>query len=107
MFGKEFIGVIKGECPEYVVRSVLENFSEIVVQWAFIRHDKDLDVEPHYHVYLRSKPVMYTYGIERLFGECESSFRVLLGSIEDVKCYFEHYSDEYSSSGIVSNFKFE
>ena len=109
---------------QYEVTSNVEFFKEpiqdtirryrSIKKWAYILHDKDRDVSPHYHIYLNfgdtgceSKLVAEWFGLQ------ESQVNKIMGRATDMLQYLTHSNDsqknkyQYSPSEVVSNFDFE
>lgn len=109
---------------QYEVTSNVEFFKEpiqdtirryrSIKKWAYILHDKDRDVSPHYHIYLNfgdtgceSKLVAEWFGLQ------ESQVNKIMGRATDMLQYLTHSNDsqknkyQYSPSEVVANFDFE
>lgn len=109
---------------QYEVESRVEYFSEpigdilrryrTIKKYAYILHDKDRDVAPHYHIYLNfGSSGVDSKIVAQWFGLQESQINRIQGRATDMLQYLTHSNEsqknkyQYSPSEVVANFDFE
>ncbi len=94
------------------IQDVIKAHSTIK-KWAYIAHDKDLDAEPHYHIYLNfGNSGVDTKLVAEWFGQEERFINKVKGRSSDILLYLIHGNDtqkhkyQYSPSEVVANFDY-
>ncbi len=85
-----------------------------IKKYAYILHDKDKDVSPHYHIYVNfGKSGVDSKIVAQWFGVQESQIERIKGRATDMLLYLTHgqpsqkHKYQYSPSEVVANFDFE
>ena len=109
---------------QYEIESRVEYFKEpigdilrrykTIKKYAYILHDKDKDVSPHYHIYVNfGKSGVDSKIVAQWFGVQESQIERIKGRATDMLLYLTHGQPsqknkyQYSPSEVVANFDFE
>ena len=109
---------------QYEIVSNVEYFKEpigdilrrykTIKKYAYILHDKDKDVSPHYHIYVNfGKSGVDSKIVAQWFGLQESQIEKIKGRATDMLLYLTHGQPsqknkyQYSPSEVVANFDFE
>lgn len=90
--------------------SILESKSA-VKDYAVILHDKDMDVEPHYHIAMRFTGVRKSEQVAKWFGQDDSRIEKCKGRWSDLIKYLTHANApekyQYSVDEVFCNFDYK
>ena len=110
---KQYEVVSRAEFFTEPIGEILRRYRTIK-KYAYILHDKDADVAPHYHIYLNfGKSGVDSKIVAQWFGLQESQVNRIQGRATDMLQYLTHSNDsqknkhQYSPSEVVANFDFE
>ena len=95
------------------LQDILKRYSTIK-KWAYILHDKDKDITPHFHIYVNFGDTgVESSEVAKWFGIQESQIEKVKGRASDMLLYLIHGNDsqqhkyQYSPDEVVANFNFK
>ncbi len=95
------------------LQDILKRYSTIK-KWAYILHDKDKDITPHFHIYINFGDTgVESSEVAKWFGIQESQIEKVKGRASDMLLYLIHGNDsqqhkyQYSPDEVNANFNFK